>query len=283
MAYNTLTEDEKKVILERRTEFPFSGKYLNHTEKGLYVCKQCGSPLYRSENKFDSHCGWPSFDEAIDTNVRYMPDPDGIRMEIVCGECGGHLGHVFEGERFTPKNVRHCVNSISLDFIADVDSSSHKAYFACGCFWGAEHYFMNTPGVINTAVGFMGGHVNHPSYEQVCTQTTGHYETTEVTYDPKIISYENLVKLFFEIHDFSQFNGQGPDIGSQYRSCIFVANADERKVAEQCIHTLEDMNFNVATSVLPLSEFWKAEDYHQQYYKKTSGTPYCHHYRKIFP
>lgn len=282
MAYNILNEEEKRVILERGTEFPFSGKYLNHTEKGVYICKQCGAPLYKSEHKFDSACGWPAFDRAVESNVRYIPDPDGIRTEIACARCGGHLGHVFEGEHFTPTNVRHCVNSVSLDFVPDAEPLQQRAYFACGCFWGAEHYFMNTPGVKLTTVGYMGGHTDNPSYEQVCSQTTGHYETTEVTYDPEIVSYEDLVKLFFEIHDFSQFNGQGPDIGPQYRSCIFIADDNERKIAEQCISTLENMNYNVATVILPQSAFWKAEDYHQQYYKKTSGTPYCHHYRKIF-
>ncbi len=114
--YKKLTPEEEQVIVYKETEKPFSGKYYKHKEKGMYVCKRCGHPLYRSEDKFDSACGWPTFDDEIKGGIRRIPDPDGIRTEIVCAKCGAHLGHVFKGEKFTPKNVRHCVNSISLDF-----------------------------------------------------------------------------------------------------------------------------------------------------------------------
>lgn len=114
---NKLTPDEQMVILHKGTEMPFSGEYNDHEAEGLYTCKQCGSELYSSTDKFDARCGWPSFDDEIKGAVKRVPDADGTRTEIVCANCGGHLGHVFEGERFTDKNVRHCVNSISMNFV----------------------------------------------------------------------------------------------------------------------------------------------------------------------
>ena len=116
---NTLTDAEKYVILEKGTEVPFTGALLNEYTAGTYICRQCNTPLYMSETKFDGHCGWPSFDDEIPGAVSRHPDPDGMRTEISCAHCGGHLGHVFEGEYFTPKNVRHCVNSVSLRFVRE--------------------------------------------------------------------------------------------------------------------------------------------------------------------
>jgi len=144
MEYNKLTPEEERVIIKKGTETPYTGKYNNYKEKGTYVCKRCNAPLYRSDDKFDSHCGWPSFDDEIPGAVKRIPDPDGMRVEIICNNCGAHLGHVFEGEGFTDKDVRHCVNSISLNFIpaktepAKTETRTQKAYFAGGCFWGTD-------------------------------------------------------------------------------------------------------------------------------------------------
>ena len=117
--YKKLTPEEEQVIVKKGTEMPFTGKYYVFWAKGTYVCKRCGAKLYRSENKFEADCGWPSFDDEIPGAVKRLPDPDGIRTEIQCANCGAHLGHVFTGEQFTQKNTRHCVNSISMDFIPD--------------------------------------------------------------------------------------------------------------------------------------------------------------------
>ena len=119
-----LTKEEETVIVHKGTEMPFTGKYFAFWEKGTFVCKHCGAPLYRSESKFEANCGWPSFDDALPGAVKRLPDPDGVRTEIQCARCGAHLGHVFAGEGFTEKNTRHCVNSISMDFVPDALSQS---------------------------------------------------------------------------------------------------------------------------------------------------------------
>ncbi len=282
MEFNALTPEEERVIVQKGTERPFSGEYLNNKKAGTYLCKRCNAPLYRSEDKFDSNCGWPSFDDEIEGAVKRVRDADGRRTEILCNNCGAHLGHLFLGEGFTEKQTRHCVNSISMKFLPARQDSRATGYFASGCFWGTEYFFMKAPGVKQTNVGFMGGHVNHPTYEQVCKKNTGHLETTEVIFDPEITSYEEMVRLFFETHDFTQTDGQGPDIGPQYRSCIFYADESQKAVAEKYIGILQEKGYRVATMLRPVEIFWKAEDYHQQYYDHKGSTPYCHKYTKIF-
>lgn len=157
-----------------------------------------------------------------------------------------------------------------------------KAYLASGCFWGTEYFFMKAPGVTATTVGFMGGKLENPSYLEVKTGTTGHLECVEVEYDTTKTDYENMIKLYFETHDFTQTDGQGPDRGSQYLSYIFYNDEEEKKIAEKYIAILTDKGYKVATKLESASKFWKAEDYHQQYYDHKGTQPYCHAYRKIF-
>jgi methionine-S-sulfoxide reductase len=164
----------------------------------------------------------------------------------------------------------------------NINTNTNKVYFASGCFWGTEYHFMKEFGVISTAVGFMGGHIDYPTYSQVKTGETGHLECVEIIYDANKTNYENLVRLFFETHDFTQTDGQGPDIGSQYLSCIFYNNEAEKTIAEKYLNILKDKGYQVSTKLQPASTFWKAEDYHQQYYDHKGTQPYCHIYRKVF-
>jgi peptide methionine sulfoxide reductase msrA/msrB len=281
--FRKLTPAETRVILHRGTEAPFSGEYNEFFKPGTYHCRQCDAPLYRSEDKFSSHCGWPSFDDEIEGAIQRKLDADGRRTEILCANCGGHLGHVFEGERFTEKNVRHCVNSISLHFVPqDSSQATAKAYFAGGCFWGVEHLFQQQTGVISAVSGYMGGTLENPTYQDVCYRDTGHLEVVEVTYDPALVTYEELTRFFFEIHDPTQVNGQGPDIGTQYLSAVFVNNDEERETVSKLIGILKDKGYAVVTRVLPTATFWEAESYHQDYYARNGRQPYCHAYTKRF-
>ena len=288
-----LSSFEKDVLLHKATERPWSGKYVNFSKDGVYHCKVCGAALYKSSDKFNSHCGWPSFDDALPGAVKEIPDADGYRTEIVCARCGAHLGHVFRGEGLTAKNTRYCVNSVSIKFTPknkaikakkqqSTDTQIAKAYFAGGCFWGVEYYMEQIPGVIEAVSGFMGGHMKNPGYYDVATGLTGHYETVEVRYDPSKVDYETIAKTFFEIHDPTQRDGQGPDLGSQYRSAIFVATPKERHIVERLIAILEKKGLKVATKILPASTFYPAENYHQDHYRKKGGTPYCHRRIKRF-
>ena len=284
LPFNDLNSQESHIINNKGTEAPFTGKYTNHTGNGTYLCKKCGSALYYSSSKFKSDCGWPSFDDEIKGAVKRFPDPDGIRTEIECASCGAHLGHVFTGERFTQKHIRHCVNSVSLDFVpASLEPGRYgTAIFAGGCFWGVEYFMQKSPGVMTVTSGFIGGHVKNPSYKEVCTGRTGHAEAVKIIYDPQKTTYEKLLRLFMEIHDPTQTGGQGPDLGEQYRSGIFYLNDDQKKIAEKTIGILKDKGIKVVTELTRATEFYDAEEYHQDYYFRNGKVPYCHAYTKRF-
>ena len=160
--------------------------------------------------------------------------------------------------------------------------NTKRAYFAGGCFWGVEHLMESKKGVKDVISGYMGGTVENPNYYGVIKGDTGHVETVEVIYDQREVSYETLAKLFFEIHDPTQKDGQGPDIGSQYLSVVFYGNEEEKKTTEKLINILESKGYDVATTLKPHSPFYAAEGYHQNYYLRTGKTPYCHVYKKIF-
>lgn len=272
-----------QIIQDKGTEHPFTGEYENWDEAGTFLCRQCGLALFRSHSKFHSGCGWPSFDEEIAGAVIRKTDADGRRTEILCARCEGHLGHVFHGEGYTNKNTRHCVNSLSLDFVTDLTvKDTEEAIFAAGCFWGVEYYLKNLSGVLKTEVGYTGGSKENPTYKEVCAGYTGHAEAIRVLYDPSKVSYEAVTKYFFEIHDPTQTNGQGPDIGAQYLSVIFYYDEAQRKIAQSLVNELENAGYKIATKIVPVSVFWRAEDYHQDYYIKNGHQPYCHRYEKKF-
>jgi peptide methionine sulfoxide reductase msrA/msrB len=285
--YNKLTPDEERVIVHKGTERPFTGVYDNFFETGNYICKRCNALLYKSTTKFDAHCGWAAFDGEVPGAIARIKDADGKRTEIVCARCQAHLGHVFIGEGLTPTNTRHCVNSLSLTFVpqAELDKQEKQAvaYFASGCFWGTEYWFSKAKGVISTAVGYMGGTLANPSYKQVSTGNTGHVEAIKVVYDTEKTTYEELIKLFFETHDPTQTDGQGPDIGTQYLSVIFYTSKAQKEMAEKYKKILSDKGLKVATKIVPASDFYAEQmDYHQKYYDKTGKKPYCHIYTKKF-
>ncbi|MDT8402011.1 MAG: bifunctional methionine sulfoxide reductase B/A protein [Bacteroidales bacterium] len=282
--YNFLNDFETYVIENKGTETAWTGKYTNLKEDGTYLCKQCGQALFRSDDKFDSHCGWPSFDDEIPGAIKRIPDADGMRTEIVCSGCGGHLGHVFEGEGFTGKNLRHCVNSVSVDFVsAELEKGKYEtAILAGGCFWGVEYYLQKMEGVKSVVSGYTGGHVKNPSYREVCTGRTGHAEAVKVIYDPDKVSYEDVVRTFLEIHDPTQVNRQGPDVGEQYRSGIFYMNEYQREIAEKLLNILKDKGYDIATELTRAGEFYDTEKYHQDYYFEKGTLPYCHGYVKRF-
>lgn len=276
--FENLTAEERRVIVDKGTEAPFTGEYDNFYEAGIFVCKACGNPLYDSSSKFDAGCGWPAFDKVRAGAIKKTSDFDlGYeRTEITCANCDGHLGHVFVGEQLTPENTRHCVNSISIRFVAN--DSLETAVFAAGCFWGVEEFYRSLKGVYSTDVGYIGGTTKNPTYKEVCYENTNHAEAVEVVYDPKQISYEELISIFWENHNPTTLNRQGPDVGTQYRSAIFYQSEEQKEIAERTKSELDKsakFTSAIVTEIVPAQTFYRAEEYHQEYlFKRGKGS--CH-------
>lgn len=280
-----LSPEQYYILRQKGTEKPFSGKFLFHQEKGNYTCAACGNILFSSNAKFESHCGWPSFDEQIAAkNILTKEDHShGMdRIEIVCGKCGGHLGHLFD-DGPTETGKRYCVNSLALSFAPLASKSEEQSVFDTivlggGCYWCIETIFLDLKGVVSVESGYSGGKIKKPTYEMVCTGNTGHAEVVQIIYDKNMISLAEILKVFFSVHDPTTLNKQGADEGTQYRSAIFYRNEMQKNSALQIIRQLEDgkvFEQPIVTEVTPFSFFVKAEQYHQNYYNRNANAPYC--------
>ena len=279
----TLTPETIEIVQNSGTETPESGKYCYTDLQGSYLCRQCGKALFKSQNKFISKCGWPSFDDCIIDSIRELLDRDGHRTEIQCNQCHAHLGHVFTGEQYTEKNIRYCVNSLALDFTESTTIiTTDEAIVAGGCFWGIEHLYSNVKGVVMTESGYCGGTISNPSYETVCHGLSGHYECVRILFDPAVITYIDVLKFFFEIHNPEQINGQGHDIGTQYQSAIFPYNLEQKEDTLKVLRELEKNNILATTKIMNPCVFWPAESYHQKYLKKHPNAYCSHSYQKKF-
>jgi peptide methionine sulfoxide reductase msrA/msrB len=310
-----LSPEAFRVTQKAGTEPPFCGTLLDNKKDGIYCCIVCGLPLFSSEHKFNSGTGWPSFFREFDPqHVARKSDHSAFmaRVEINCARCDAHLGHVFD-DGPKPTGERHCLNSASLVFHekgselppesrpagaaaaavtatatvtasstgaakADASGQLAEAYFAGGCFWGLEHYFQQGPGVVDAVSGYMQGRGETPTYKQVSYEATGHAETVKVVYDPAKISYRRLLEAFFTMHDPTQLNRQGPDVGDQYRSGIWYTSEAQQREAEAFIQELTTSgrygSRKIVTQLEPAKTFWPAEDYHQDYVQKTGRA--CH-------
>lgn len=286
-----LSPEQYYVLRQKGTEAPYSGALLLNKEKGVYKCAACGSELFTDDMKFDSHCGWPSFDREIaGGKIKTLEDNShGMhRIEIQCAKCGGHLGHLFD-DGPTKTGLRYCVNSLSLEFVNEKDikktvstgglqPTTDTITLGGGCFWCVEAVYEMLEGVQKAESGFSGGKTKNPGYKEVCTGTTGHAEVVQVTYDTTKTSLEEILKVFFTVHDPTTLNRQGADVGTQYRSVVFYRNEKQKQIVESIIDALQKENVYakpVVTEVAPFQVFYKAENYHQNYYNTNKEEPYC--------
>jgi peptide methionine sulfoxide reductase msrA/msrB len=290
------------------TEPPFRNAYWDNHKPGLYVDVVSGEPLFSSLDKFDSGSGWPSFTRPVVANDIVEKKDSGlgmVRTEVRSKVADSHLGHVFDDGPVDKGGLRYCINSAALRFIPLEEmaqagygqylepfvkaglikaSMPETAILAGGCFWGMEEIIRKIPGVIKTTVGYSGGKTSDPTYQEVCTGTTGHAESIEVVFDSSRLSYEALLDYFFRMHDPTTLNRQHNDVGTQYRSAIFYTNEAQRKTAESVKARWDKsgkFNRPITTEIAAAGKFYSAEEYHQKYLVKHPGGYTCHVLRDL--